>query len=478
MTSLEFEATSPLFPRATRGAARPQAAGRSGRASLAIISVFDELCGIAAYTQSLQKQLSESYEVTVFELDQYLLRATHRTLRQMADQHIKQICRDIASFDAVNLQLEHGTLGRRPVDIYRRFSSILAAAPQLSVTFHTMIASTGFDFAAWLRAAARLRFGAAMRIKSEYVRRNLLSVGIARRLRRAQRSKHVALIVHNRRDLRQMQYVYKLRNVHDHPLSFLGPAEAREIRSTAARARFPLLDAVPEDARLVGVFGFLGRYKGFDTVVRAMQHLPPHYHLLIFGGVHPNEIHPQQPINPYVATLLDAAYVDTNLFERLKTGAEETAPALSLALDASLRDVLTAHPRDLSGRIHFMGALSRGDFLAGMAVCDTVVMPYLEVGQSASGPISQALELGCRTLASRTQTFLQLSRYHRDTIEFFDIGNHLELATRIVARPQFDPRERLLAYNVETNKATYLAANPKPSEAAAFAPRRPALSFK
>ena len=44
-------------------------------------------------------------------------------------------------------------------------------------------------------------------------------------------------------------------------------------------------------------------------------------------------------------------------------------------------------------------------------------------------------------------------------IEFFDIGNHLELAGRILARPQFDARERLLAFNVETNKATYLAAN-------------------
>jgi hypothetical protein len=32
-------------------------------------------------------------------------------------------------------------------------------------------------------------------------------------------------------------------------------------------------------------------------------------------------------------------------------------------------------------------------------------------------------------------------------------------AVNILARPQFDPRKRLLAFNVETNKATYLAAN-------------------
>jgi hypothetical protein len=49
-------------------------------------------------------------------------------------------------------------------------------------------------------------------------------------------------------------------------------------------------------------------------------------------------------------------------------------------------------------------------------------------------------------------------------VEFFDIGNHLELAGRIVARPQFEPHNRLLAFNVETNKATYLAANGEMAE--------------
>jgi hypothetical protein len=44
-------------------------------------------------------------------------------------------------------------------------------------------------------------------------------------------------------------------------------------------------------------------------------------------------------------------------------------------------------------------------------------------------------------------------------IEYFDIGNHLELAGRIVARPQYDAHARLLAFNVETNRVIYLAAN-------------------
>src|SRR6185312_7819926 len=98
------------------------------------------------------------------------------------------------------------------------------------------------------------------------------------------------------------------------------------------------------------------------------------------------------------------------------------------------------HPRDLSQRIHFMGAQAESEFLSGMAICDAVVFPYLEVGQSSSGPISQALELGCRIIASRTHTFLQFAEYHKNTVEFFDIGNHLELAERLSARRQFSER--------------------------------------
>ena len=62
-------------------------------------------------------------------------------------------------------------------------------------------------------------------------------------------------------------------------------------------------------------------------------------------------------------------------------------------------------------------------------------------------------------LSPRARTFLHFARYHQNMVEFFDIGNHLELAGRILARPQFEPGERLPAFNVETNKAVYLAAN-------------------
>jgi len=459
MTTLEFESQSSVLSPAATSAPPLRSASRAARTRLAVVSTHDDLCGIAAYTRTLERQLGDIFDVTVFELNQFLLRSNHRRVRRFADRHIQAICREIRHYDSINLQLEHGTLGRSCGDIFRRFNWIVGASPRLSVTFHSIMLSEGFDYPEWLREICRLNFAKAIAMRSAYMRANRLSAGIARRLRRAQRFKPVALVVHTRRDLLHMKYVHGMRNVYDHPLSFIDCGEAQEVRRRAARAQFPVLDALPAQSKLIGVFGFLGRYKGFDTVIRALHHLPEEFHLLIFGGVHPNEIRRHQPIDPVVSSMFDAGFIDTSVVERTRAAAGTSAPAVSVTVDGSMRDLLVEHPKDLSSRIHFLGAQSDADFLSGMAICDAVVFPYLEVGQSSSGPISQSLELGCRVIASRTHTFLQFAKYHPDTIEFFDIGNHVELAGRILARPQFDPRKRLLAFNVETNKATYLVAN-------------------
>jgi glycosyltransferase involved in cell wall biosynthesis len=460
MASVEFESSRPLLLPDDGVSSPPfRVAVQSARPRLALVSTYSELCGIAAYTRSLERQLSDVFDVRVFDLDQYMLRSAHHRVRKFGDRHIQEICRELKDFDAVNLQLEHGTLGRAARDIFRRFSWITRAAPRISVTFHTMFEAAAFDYSKWLKAILRGHFGEAVAMRSEYNRTHLLSAGIATRLRRAQRFKPVAIVVHTRRDMWHMKYINGLRYVHDHPLSFLSEVEAKEIRARASRRRFPILDELTNDTKLVGVFGFIGRYKGFDTVIRALHHLPHDHHLLIFGGVHPNEIKPHQSIDPVVSELFDAGYVDTNVAERIRADPAPGTPTVSVAVDGSMRDLLIQHPKDLSERIHFLGATSDSDFLNGMAICDAVVFPYLEVGQSSSGPISQALELGCRVIASRTHTFLQFGKYHNEMIEYFDIGNHLELAAHILARPQYDPSGRHLTFNVDTNKAIYLAAN-------------------
>jgi glycosyltransferase involved in cell wall biosynthesis len=437
----------------------------SRKESLAIVSTSSKLCGIAAYTAALRRQLGDAYDITVFDLDQYLMRNPNRRVRKLADLHIKEICRALRRFDVVNLQLEHGTLGRYGKDIYRRFCWLTEAAPRLSVSFHTLLMPPGFDATGFAKALVMSKFKTAARMQADFRRTHLLSHGIARQLRRIQRHKPVSAIVHNRRDLYDVKYLFGLDRVFDHPLSYLGAGEVEAIRGSASRRQFSMLDALPADAVLIGVFGFLNEYKGIGTAIQALQYLPDNHHLLIFGGVHPQEIVPRQSRHPYITSLFDGAYMDTTLYDRLSGAGPGNAPPLVVAADQGLRELLGAHPRDLSARIHFMGALGEPDFLSGMTICDAVVFPYLEVGQSSSGPISQALELGCRIIASRTHTFLGFAEYHKNAVEFFDIGNHLELAERLSARPQFSARRGLPEFNIATNKATYLLANSRLAQA-------------
>jgi glycosyltransferase involved in cell wall biosynthesis len=439
------------------------------RERLAIVSTRNKLCGIAAYTKALERQLADLFEITVFDLDQYLLRGRHSRVRALGDRHIKEICREIAAFDVVSLQIEFGTLGDAPKDIERRFRWLVAAASRLSVTFHSLNRPPVFPAADFFRSIATFDWVKAIDIQTAFIHGNRLSGGIAKILRRAQRRKPTSVIVHNRRDSSDARYLHGFSRVLDHPLSFLSPSEAETILSLATRRKFPQLDPFPNDAKLIGVFGFLSDYKGFEVVIKALYHLPEDHHLLIFGGVHPSSIPKRTAIHPYVATLLEDAHVDATLYDDMH-GASTIG--LNLDIERHLADLFGKHPRDLSSRVHFMGALEDGDFLTGMAICDVVVLPYLEVGQSASGPISQAIELGCRVIASRTHTFLEFARYHPETIEFFDIGNHLELAERIAARRQYAAQRDCLRYTVETNKATYLAACTRPVERATRHRRR------
>lgn len=459
------------------GSPQPEADGNvtvlaSRRQRLAIVSTRNKLCGIAAYAQALERQLADLFDITVFDLDQYLLRSRHPRVRKLGHRHIKRICADIAGFDAVNLQLEFGTLGGAAKDIERRFRWLVAAAPRLSVTFHTLVRPPPLPLADLAQAIATFKWRAAGDIAATYRRNTRLSLGVAKWLRRAQRRKPVSVIVHNQRDGADARHLHGFAHVFDHPLSFLSAREADAVHRQATRGTFAQLDPLPPDAKLIGVFGFLSDYKGFGTAIRALHHLPDDHHLLIFGAVHPNDISARTAIHPYVAALLGDAHVDAMLFSDLHGAA---AIGLNLDIKRDFAALFGKHPRDLSGRVHFLGVRDNADFLAGMAICDVVVLPYLEVGQSASGPISLALELGCRIIASRTHTFLEFARYHPDAIEFFDIGNHLELADRIAARRQYaSTRHERLRYSVETNKAVYLAANSVISDAPALRRARPA----
>lgn len=424
------------------------------RPRLALISTFDELCGIAAYTRALVRQLDALAEVTVLDLDQYLLRGRQRRVRALGDRHIREFAARLHGFDAVNIQLEYGTLGRWPGQVLRRLRLLAEAAPALSVTFHTVLGGSAFPWPRLRGSLLRGRIDVVIGLVGQFTRERWLAIGTYRLLVRLQREKPVHAIVHTRRDAQLLRDGFALAHVHHHPLAFVRPEEAARIRRTAGRAAFPQLAALPAGATLIGSFGFLSAYKGFETAIQALRYLPEDHHLLLFGAVHPQTIERERPIDPYIRRLLRIAQIGQTAFDSLNAGKVR----VSYAGDPAA--LLVEHPESLHRRVHFMGALEDARFLEAMAICDVVVLPYLEVGQSSSGPIAMALEMGCRVLASRTLAFLQLARYHPGRIEFFDIGNFAELAELLRMDPSRLPVPGRLRFDADTNLATYRAAHP------------------
>jgi len=424
---------------------------------LAIVSTYDELCGIAGYTRALERQLGGLIDVQVFDLDQYLLRSPHPRVQRLADQHIRNIANRLAEFDSVNIQLEHGTLGRTTSQILRRFRRLSRAAPALSVTFHTILDEAVAPLAEILQRARRFKFGEATAMLAENMRCNRLAHGIYRELARQQWRKPVHVITHTKRDMRLLRDVHRLTSVHHHPLAFVSAEQAASIRASTSRQDFPMLRRLPADAKLIGTFGFLSPYKGFETALEALRYLPPDHHLLVFGGTHPQAIARHQKVDPYIARLLQKGHIGQSVLDSVR----ESGATSGLALDGAAAALLERHPKDLHDRLHFMGVLDDSQFMGAMAVCDAVVIPYLEVGQSSSGPLSMAVDMGCRVIASRNRAFLQFARYHPGRVEYFDIGNFAELAQRLEAEPQAPPAEPS-AFDTNSNAELYLRVSLPP----------------
>ena len=425
----------------------------SAKINLAVVSTYDELCGIAGYTRCLVPELAKFANVTVMDLDQFLLRSLHKRVQRLGDEHIAEMAEKLKGYDAVNIQLEHGTLARDPVRILRRFNQLAEASRNLTVTFHTILGSQPLPWGAMGSKLAKGRVITAGEMLGDGIRGSILAHGVYRTMRRLQNNRRVSAIVHTRRDGRLMQSLHGIKNVEVHPLSFVPPAQAQTIRANTKRADFPLLHGVPDNAKLIGTFGFLSPYKGFETAIRAIRMLPEDHHLLVFGGVHPQTIKRHAEIDPYVQTLLDTSRVDTTVLEGL---AGMGGGKVQVATGEGARELFEQLPGSLRGRVHFMGVLPDSGFQSAMALCDAVVLPYLEVGQTSSGPISVAVDMGCRVIASRTHAFQQFDRFHPGAIEFFDIGNHVELASHIQA-----PRasgERVVTHNTDTNLQAYARA--------------------
>lgn len=407
--------------------------------SLAIISNYGSLCGISGYTYWLKKQLSVDFEIEVLSLDQNLLKRKSRNGVRAGNYHIKELANRLPSFEYVNIQFEPGTLGPDLYIAYRRFCILLKKSPNMTITFHTVVRDQQENWGERIKPLLKGRIKKGLtQIAPDFSIR--IWEKIYKVVKKYERKKRVAVIVHTKRDADFFKVEKKFSYVFDHPLAFLSEDDIQDYKSHATRSSFSSIKDLDPRASLIGVFGFIAPYKGILTAIRALSYLPPDYHLLIFGGVHPNELKHHQSIFTYLQEV--QSEVETEF--------------LSEYQGYSGTNLIRVKKNIKGNRIHFMGALDDPEFVKGMALCDYVVFPYEEVGQSASGPISMALEVGSPMLVTRNLMTKELKKYFPAHFQEFDIGAYLQLAEYILYDNVITPKEGL--YNWRTNRKAYLQA--------------------
>lgn len=451
-----------------------------------LISSYKVSCGIATFTEALETLIEKDFDVEVQALDQAILKSTIPHVVAAGDRLVRELCARMKDYDVVNLQWEPGLLGDRQDLMSKRLEWILDAAEKLILTVHTVVPYPTprglLDFAHFLRKRGLKRGHQYFLDPEPRYRRETYRI----LHKRAQSEKKTTVVVHTERERQFFHNVVGFRDVFDHPLSLIHADWPERIERDGARARRELEELFPGKRTFIGVFGFISAYKGLETAIRAMPLLDDGCQLLIYGGVHPGVLREREPVNSYVKHLMAEIEADLAASKMARTLAkgesavevlevqaqadEDEAGSPGEKLEAARRrdhdrsaapaaplsrNTVTGGEQNLFEKVAFLGAPDDYEFALAMDAVDICLFPYLEVGQSGSGPASMAIQIGKKTILSRTKAFIELARYYPKHFEMIDVGNHLQLAQTIQRMMRRNAALPPLTYTNETLAAFY-----------------------
>lgn len=469
----------------------------TNKPKVAILSTWNEICGIAHFTKGIKQGLeSEGYDVEVLPTPRMILgNAKDGAEREAAESYCRYLGERVKEFDHVNIQFEPGIFAPDMMTAMKRFKIITKHAKNLSITWHYLgrRKSTSRKEILRLMSKGKIRYAMAL-TRSEkalnkawdYLFDTIEDMGSnsifgknripVTHIVHTKRDQHLARAIFNgdiynvktlenrleraKTDQEKQKIESKLEKakrrfqpVYTTPLTYF--SDETKATFVDKLAQSDLKNVLPaqksDDTRYVGVFGFFSGYKGFETAIDAIDSLPPNYELLMFSSVHESTLRIESRRDEYLGELYDHL---KKRDRKIRQGNAEKAVTKSKLLtkidgkkgkssqDAiDLMDKTFQKKKTLSDRVHFLGAVSDDDLVLGMMLCDAVLFPYINSPHTASGPMAQAIELDRRIFASRNIQFVELAKFHENHFEFCDIGNSIEYAQKIPLMTQ-DRTER------------------------------------
>jgi len=383
------------------------------RPRLAIVSSWSVDCGNASYTYALKKEFEKNYDVEVLGLDLFLLQRSEKKFCALARRHILEMADRLKGFDYVNLQFEAGLYGCDLDEIYDNVKMLMDAAPNLILTMHRLDVCE-FSVVRELINLMKNRFSLkVVRERRSLSRAARLYEKIIKHAEKLSAQKSVWIMVHTKREHRIISQFFKFNNVVDAPLAFLDDLERIRVQNDVRPGELRRRYALPPDAQIIGAFGYISEYKGFEDLIQALKLMPDNWHLIIAGSQHPMSIEPYRPVDRYLKRLLDLV----------------SSPAAPVA-----------------NRVRFVGNVDDDEFTFLLRNVDAVVLPYREVGQSMSGIVALAVESGARLFCSNNLSFAEVRRYYNDAFGRFDIGNYVEIAQKVLFEDTDRMAERRRVY--------------------------------
>ncbi|MGR0278180.1 glycosyltransferase [Marinomonas dokdonensis] len=358
---------------------------------IAVVSNYSEKCGIAQYTENLLNGFNRhdpSIAVDVLQIDSHLMKSKRKIHRKRKVDHIKEIAAKLKQYDAVNIQFENGIFGSNNLEVLRHINILVSSTDNVTITMHTVDYGSENDINSVdiIKLALKFKFKAAF----GGVYRVLRSGFLDQFMKLIKKTSGVKLIVHTKREQKNLSSYYDFNQVYVHPLAFTDKEE---------RESLPLRDhvlkgyGISDDDVCISIFGFISKYKGHLTALKALSLLPDNYKILIVGSQHPASVKKMKEIDGYIESVI----------KLIKTN-------------------------ELVDRVVFAGNVTDERLKDIMKLSDVSIFPYLEVGQSASGPASMQLEFGGRAIYSNAHVFSELNKFCGNEMVMCDIGNYVELS--------------------------------------------------
>ena len=406
-----------------------------------IIAPFGVHCGIARAGQ-VSKDIFQGLDIELIDLDlcrKILIHNGTVTAHKVADEYIESLIRNANECDLIIWQHEPGTLGRnwrQQLKFHSRFSKI---RKPMIVELHTVVDINHSSILKNQLNCIRnyLKNPKKVKLKWELSRstaRTWFWKSIYRDLARIT-SRSGLVIVHREIDKRILSsfasfqttplvleldsLTGKMRNLSENPPDLFESIELLRIDSLLVDSEQKFLMVQP---------GFISRYKGHLTAIEALKVLPDFVHLIILGEIH-------------------------------EVVADATTGTSSMTSEIQEK-LLEKDYKSIRNRVHFVPTPSDLEIAAAIYSSDAVILPYLETGQSGSGPLSESCLLGAQVICSNIPAFRGRERFGRN-LHFFDVGNifqvrDLVLMLNALRQPTKIGRRRIeYPWSIEPEQSSY-----------------------